>query len=69
MARCDLIGGTKEDYEAIYDDLVDFGPDDGPFVLGAVLGIGGYLYSIVDATKVCHRNQSARWVPFLRASD
>ena len=61
----DLIGGTKEDYEAIYDDLVDFGPDDGPFVLGAVLGIGGYLYSVIDAPKSANKiNQQGGYLSY-----
>ena len=47
----DLIGGTEEDYQNIYDDLVDIGPDDVGLILGGVLGIGGYLYSVIDAPK------------------
>ena len=47
----DLIGGSNEDYQAIYDDLVDFGPDDGVLALGGVLGVGGYLYSLIDAPQ------------------
>ena len=51
----DLIGGTTEDYENIYEDLVDFGPDDVKFVLGVVLGVGGYLYSLIDAPKSANK--------------
>lgn len=51
----ELIGGTTEDYETIYEDLVDFGPDDVRFVLGVVLGIGGYVYSLVDAPKSANK--------------
>ena len=51
----DLIGGSKEDYEAIYDDLVDFEPDDGVLALGGVLCVGGYLYSLIDAPKSANK--------------
>ena len=51
----DLIGGTEEDYQSIYDDLVDIGPDDVGLILGGVLGIGGYVYSVVDAPKSANK--------------
>ncbi len=51
----DLIGGTKEDYQGIYDDLVDIGPDDVGLILGGILGIGGYVYSVIDAPKSANK--------------
>ena len=49
------------DYEAIYDDLVDFDPDDGVLVFGGLLCLGGYLYSVIDAPKSAIKiNQQGR---------
>ena len=51
-----LIRGSEKDYKAIRDDLVDFNePNDVGLVLGGVLCVGGYVYSLYDAPKTAKK--------------
>ena len=49
------------DYEEIYDDIVDFDPDDGVLVFGGLLCLGGYLYSVIDAPKSAIKINQQGW--------